>query len=85
MPLESNDSDARSNMEPTSFEVVPLTLHIGAEIHGVNLTKPLPDQQIARRILTPTGRPHAGPSYLWGSRRPSGNLYGVENAHDRSV
>ena len=29
-----------------SVETVPLTLHIGAEIRGVDLTKPLPPQQV---------------------------------------
>ena len=28
-----------------SVEIVPLTLHIGAEIRGVDLTEPLPPQQ----------------------------------------
>ena len=31
---------------PRSIEIVPLTLHIGAEIRGVDLTKPLPPQQV---------------------------------------
>ena len=29
-----------------SVEVVPLTLHIGAEINGVDLTRPLPENQL---------------------------------------
>jgi alpha-ketoglutarate-dependent sulfate ester dioxygenase len=29
-----------------AIEVIPLTLHIGAEIRGVDLTKPLPPQQV---------------------------------------
>ena len=29
-----------------SIEVVPLTLHIGAEIRGVDLTEPLPPDQL---------------------------------------
>ena len=31
---------------PATIEVVPLTLHIGAEIRGVDLTRPLPPQQL---------------------------------------
>ena len=30
----------------TYVEVVPLTLHIGAEIRGVDLSKPLPPEQV---------------------------------------
>ena len=30
----------------TSIEVAPLSVHIGAEIGGVDLTKPLPPEQI---------------------------------------
>src|SRR3954470_22665393 len=29
-----------------SIDVVPLTLHIGAEIRGVDLTRPLPPEQL---------------------------------------
>ena len=29
-----------------TIEVTPLTLHIGAEIRGVDLTKPLPQEQL---------------------------------------
>lgn len=29
-----------------AVEIVPLTLHIGAEIRGVDLTKPLPPDQV---------------------------------------
>src|SRR3954447_5420329 len=29
-----------------SIEIVPLTLHIGAEIRGVDLTQPLPPEQL---------------------------------------
>ena len=38
------------SLEPTadsSVQVVPLTLHIGAEIRGVDLTRPLPAEQLA--------------------------------------
>jgi alpha-ketoglutarate-dependent taurine dioxygenase len=35
-----------SQQTPRSIEIVPLTLHIGAEIRGVDLTKPLPQQQV---------------------------------------
>ncbi len=34
------------NGPPDTIEVVPLTLHIGAEIRGVDLSKPLPEQQL---------------------------------------
>ena len=36
----------------TGVEVVPLTLHIGAEIRGVDLTRPLPPEQL-QEMLTP--------------------------------
>ena len=35
-----------SRQTPRSIEIVPLTLHIGAEIRGVDLTKPLPPPQM---------------------------------------
>ena len=35
-----------SQQTPRSIEIVPLTLHIGAEIRDVDLTKPLPPQQV---------------------------------------
>jgi len=35
-----------SQQTPQSIEIVPLTLHMGAEIRGVDLTKPLPPQQV---------------------------------------
>src|SRR5580658_10346497 len=35
-----------SQETPRRIEIVPLTLHIGAEIRGVDLTKPLPPQQV---------------------------------------
>ena len=34
----------RNDAEP--IEIVPLTLHIGAEIRGVDLTQPLPPAQL---------------------------------------
>ena len=37
---------SQSQQTPLSIEIVPLTLHIGAEIRGVDLTKPLPPQQV---------------------------------------
>src|SRR6266567_8104037 len=33
-------------MTSNSVEVVPLTLHIGAEIRGVDLAKPLPAEEV---------------------------------------
>jgi alpha-ketoglutarate-dependent taurine dioxygenase len=35
-----------SQQTPRSVEIVPLTLHIGAEIRGVDLTKPLTPPQV---------------------------------------
>src|SRR5262249_46215281 len=35
-----------SQQTPQSIKIVPLTLHIGAEIRGVDLRKPLPPQQV---------------------------------------
>jgi alpha-ketoglutarate-dependent taurine dioxygenase len=35
-----------SQLTPQSIEIVPLTLHIGAEIRGVDLAKSLPPQQV---------------------------------------
>ena len=37
---------SRPRQTPRSIEIVPLTLHIGAEIRGVDLTKPLASQQV---------------------------------------
>jgi taurine dioxygenase len=44
MSLEAVQGDAESS--PSSIEVTPLTLHVGAEIGGVDLTRPLPPEQI---------------------------------------
>jgi taurine dioxygenase len=41
----SSEQKAGTN-GPETIEVTPLTLHIGAEIGGVDLTKPLPPQQL---------------------------------------
>lgn len=92
--MESNDYDARSNMESTSFEVAPLTLHIGAEIHGVNLTKPLPDQQIADikatlakwkvvffRDQTLDHDQHVAFSRQLGDPTPGHPIYGARDGH----
>jgi hypothetical protein len=35
-----------SSLQNTAIEVVPLTLHIGAEIRGADLSKPLTPQQL---------------------------------------
>src|SRR6059058_4954892 len=35
-----------SQQTPRSIEIAPLTLHIGAEIRGVDLSKPLPPEQL---------------------------------------
>ena len=37
-----------SQQTPRSIEIVPLTLHIGAEIRGVDLTKPLPPRALGK-------------------------------------
>ena len=39
-------SSQQSTGTNTYVEVVPLTLHIGAEIHGVDLSRPLPPEQL---------------------------------------
>src|SRR5262252_4137090 len=39
-------SPQQSTGTNTYVEVVPLTLHIGAEIRGVDLSKPLPPEQL---------------------------------------
>src|ERR1041384_5557671 len=41
--MASSQQNAGTN---TAVEVVPLTLHIGAEIRGVDLSKPLPPEQV---------------------------------------
>ena len=43
--LSSPQQSVGSNRD-AAIEVVPLTLHIGAEIRGVDLTKPLPLEQL---------------------------------------
>jgi alpha-ketoglutarate-dependent taurine dioxygenase len=48
MALESNDiheATARQGQQPASFELRPMTLHIGAEVEGIDLTHPLSAQQ----------------------------------------
>jgi len=40
----------------TGVEVVPLTLHIGAEIRGVELTRPLPPEQLHPVLLPDSNR-----------------------------
>jgi len=39
-------SPQQSTGTNTYVEVVPLTLHIGAEIRGLDLSKPLPPEQL---------------------------------------
>lgn len=36
---------SRSRETPQGIEIAPLTLHIGGEIRGVDLARPLPPQQ----------------------------------------
>src|SRR5207253_154031 len=43
MSLSQPIADATTKQ---AVEIVPLTLHIGAEIRGVDLTKPLPPNQV---------------------------------------
>ncbi|MEQ5842734.1 TauD/TfdA family dioxygenase [Paraburkholderia acidicola] len=40
-------SASESTLQPQSIQISPLSAHIGAEIHGIDLTKPLSPQQIA--------------------------------------
>ena len=57
-------SPQQSTGTNTYVEVVPLTLHIGAEIRGVDLSKPLPAEQlkeVARRLPEMEGRVLPGP------------------------
>ena len=42
--MASATPEAKSTASPETIEVTPLTIHIGAEIGGVDLTRPLPDQ-----------------------------------------
>ena len=44
MSLEASNSDVESS--PSSIEVSPLSIHIGAEISGVDLSRPLPPEQV---------------------------------------
>jgi len=44
MPLEALKETAETS--PSSIEVSPLSIHIGAEIGGVDLTRPLPPEQV---------------------------------------
>jgi taurine dioxygenase len=44
MPLEALQETAET--APSSIEVSPLAIHIGAEIGGVDLTRPLPPEQV---------------------------------------
>jgi taurine dioxygenase len=44
MPLEALRNDLDTS--PESIEVSPLAIHIGAEIGGVDLTRPLPPEQV---------------------------------------
>lgn len=44
MPLEALQEAVET--APSSIEVKPLAIHIGAEIHGVDLTRPLPPAQV---------------------------------------
>ena len=41
-------SSHRATGTNTYVEIVPLTLHIGAEIRGVDLGKPQPPEQVQR-------------------------------------
>src|SRR6202040_1652879 len=43
MSLSQSTTGATTNQ---AVEIVPLTLHIGAEIRGVDLSKPLPPNQV---------------------------------------
>jgi alpha-ketoglutarate-dependent sulfate ester dioxygenase len=44
--MVSSRQPAAGTNTPEPIEVVPLTLHIGAEIRGVDLTQPLPPEQL---------------------------------------
>ena len=44
--MMSSPEQSASATVPQAIDVTPLTLHIGAEIGGVDLTKPLPPEQL---------------------------------------
>ena len=44
--MASSPQQIAGAMTAPAIEVAPLTLHIGAEIRGVDLTKPLPPNQL---------------------------------------
>jgi alpha-ketoglutarate-dependent taurine dioxygenase len=44
--MVSSFQQAESTASAATIEVIPLTLHIGAEILGVDLTRPLPEPQL---------------------------------------
>ncbi|MFT5172589.1 MAG: alpha-ketoglutarate-dependent taurine dioxygenase [Gammaproteobacteria bacterium] len=44
MPLQAPQEDLETS--PSSIEVTPLSVHIGAQIGGVDLRRPLPPQQV---------------------------------------
>jgi alpha-ketoglutarate-dependent sulfate ester dioxygenase len=44
--MQSSSTQGAATGSGASIEVVPLTLHIGAEIRGVDLKKPLPPEQL---------------------------------------
>src|SRR5580698_3129738 len=46
MAMLSSRQPVAGTNSPEPIEVVPLTLHIGAEIRGVDLTQPLPSEQL---------------------------------------
>jgi alpha-ketoglutarate-dependent taurine dioxygenase len=47
MAVEAGDLGHNSDAAYDSIGVHPVTLHIGAEIDGVDLTRPLPDEQVS--------------------------------------
>src|SRR5580658_7366370 len=44
--MVSSSQQAKSGATAATIEIIPLTLHIGAEIRGVDLTRPLPEPQL---------------------------------------